>query len=128
MPSGSVLTEGQGPGHLPDSYENQSHLPEVRVSEKVQGVPRGACLLRDQLQEGQSEGPGLRHGDWLELGCAFTCSQVPGSGAPGKVAGRSPRLPSGPVVWPLLSFLGTEATVEILAEPCQPRMAVMLGS
>lgn len=48
--------EGQGPGHLPDSYENQSHLPEVRVSEKIQGIPRGACLLRDQLQEGQSEG------------------------------------------------------------------------
>lgn len=87
--------EGQGPGHLPDSYENQSHLPEVRVSEKIQGIPRGACLLRDQLQEGQSEGPGHRHGDWLELGVGLHLLTVPGSGALGKVAGHSPRLPSG---------------------------------
>lgn len=41
------------------------------MSEKIQGIPRGACLLRDQLQEGQSEGPGHSHGDWLELEMGF---------------------------------------------------------
>lgn len=64
----------------------------------------------------------------LSWGWAFTCPQVPGSGAQRQVAGRSPRLPSGPAVWPPLSFLERGATVEILAEPCQPHMVVMLES
>lgn len=33
----------------PDGKENQGHLPELGVSEQIQGVPRGACLLRGQL-------------------------------------------------------------------------------
>lgn len=98
------------------------------MSEKIQGIPRGACLLRDQLQEGQSEGQDTGMDIGLSWGWAFTCSQVPGSGAQRQVAGRSPRLPSGPAVWPPLSFLERGATVEILAEPCQPHMVMMLES
>lgn len=33
----------------PDAEENQGHLPELGVSEQIQGIPRGACLLWGQL-------------------------------------------------------------------------------
>lgn len=45
--------------YSPEIAEDQGHLPELGVSEQIQGIPRGACLLCNQLGgKMHSEGPG----------------------------------------------------------------------